>query len=105
MVNKKIRIEILIYCLYWQLYVWLAAILYTWKVSDRVGSYTFSGKKFDDFSKIFQDPNLIYMNLPPTKQNVRVESYVLGINTFICRKATQCKGSLKTSVNQTFTVH
>ena len=88
MVNKKIRIEILIYCLCWQ----LAAILYTWKVSDRMGSYTFSGKKFDDFSKIFQDPNLIYMNLPPTKQNVRVESYVLGINTFTCRKARQCKG-------------
>ena len=61
---KKIRIEILIYCLCWQ----LAAILYTWKVSDRVGSYTFSGKKFDDFSRIFPDPTLIYINLTPTKQ-------------------------------------
>ena len=49
------------------------------KISDRVGSYTFSGKKFKDFSRIFQDPTLIYMNLPSTKQNVCGESYVLGI--------------------------
>ena len=41
-----------------------------------MGSYTFSGEKFDDFSRIFQDPTLIYMNLPPSKQNVCVESYV-----------------------------
>ena len=69
-----------------------------------MGSYTFSGEKIDDFAMIFQDPTLIYMNLPPTKQNVCVESYVLGINTFTCRKARQCKGSLKTRANQTFTV-
>ena len=75
------------------------------KVSDRVGSYTFSGERFDDVSRIFQDPNLIYMNLPPTKQNVCVETYVLGINTFTRRKATECKGNLKTRANQTFTVH
>ena len=61
-----------------------------------MGSYTFSGKKFDDFSRIFHDPTLIYMNLPPTKQNVCVESYVLGINTFTRRNARQCKGSLRT---------
>ena len=55
-----------------------------------MGSYTFSGQKFDDFSRIFQDPTLIYMNLPSTKQDVCVESYVLGINTFTCRNARQC---------------
>ena len=60
-----------------------------------MGSYTFSGEKFEDFSRIFQDPTLIYMNLPPTKQNVCVESDVLGINTFTCRKARQCKGDLE----------
>ena len=32
------------------------------------------------------------MNLPPTKQNVCFESYVLRINMFTCRKARQCKG-------------
>ena len=60
-----------------------------------MGSYTFSGEKFDDFSRIFQDITLIYMNLLSTKQNVRVESYVLGINTFTCRNARQCKGDLE----------
>ena len=74
--TKKIRIEILIYCLYWQLFKWLAAILRAWKVSDWVGSYAFSGEKFEDFSRIFQDPTFIYMNLPSTKQIVCVESYV-----------------------------
>ena len=85
MMVKKIRIEIL----YWQLYIWLAAILYAWKVRDRVGSYIFSGEKFEDFSRIFQDPTLIYMNLPSTKQNVCVESYVLGINTCTYKNARQ----------------
>ena len=33
-----------------------------------MGSYTFSGEKFDDFSRIFPDPTLIYINLTPTKQ-------------------------------------
>ena len=42
------------------------------------------------------------MNLPPTKQNVCVERYVLGINKFTTRNARQCKGSLKTHANQTF---
>ena len=51
-----------------------------------MGSYTFSGEKFQDFSRIFQDPILIYMNLPSTKQNFCVESYVVGINTFTGQK-------------------
>ena len=29
-----------------------------------MGSYTFLGEKFKDFSRIFQDPTLVYMNLP-----------------------------------------
>ena len=70
-----------------------------------MGSHTFSGEMFDNFSRIFQDPTLIYMNLPPTKRNVGVESYVLGINMFTCRNVRQGKGSLKTRANQTFTVH
>ena len=74
--QKKIRIEILIYCRYWQLFKWLAAILRAWQVSDRVGSYAFSGEKFEDFSRMFQDPTFIYMKLPSTKQIVCVESYV-----------------------------
>ena len=86
---KKIKIEILLYCLYWQLYIWLAAILYACKVRDRLGSYVFSGEKFEDFSRIFQDPTLIYINLPSTKQNVCVESYVLGINTCTYKNARQ----------------
>ena len=73
-------------------------------VSDRVGSYTFSGEQFNEFSRIFLDPTLIYMNLPPTNQNVCVESYVLVINTFTCRNATQCKGSLKRRANQALVV-
>ena len=77
------------YCLYWQLYIWLAAILYACKVRDRLGSYVFSGEKFEDFSRIFQDPTLIYINLPSTKQNVCVESYVLGINTCTYKNARQ----------------
>ena len=38
------------------------------------GSYTFSGEKFDDFSRIFQDPTLIYMSLPPTKQDLLLKA-------------------------------
>ena len=55
--------------------------------SKWIQSYAFLGEKFDNFSRIFQDPTLIYMNLPSTKQNVCVESYVLCINTYICRNA------------------
>ena len=51
--------------------------------------YTFSGEKFEDFSRVSQDPTLIYMNSPSTKQNVCVESYVLGINMCTCRNARQ----------------
>ena len=29
----------------------------------------FSGEKFDGFSRIFQDPPFVYMNLSPTTQN------------------------------------
>ena len=90
-VNKeKSELKILIYCLYSQLYKWLAAILKwlaailcAWKVSDRLGSYTFSG-----FFK-FEDPPLIFMNLSSTKRNVCVESYVLGINKCTCRNDRQ----------------
>ena len=46
-----------------------------------MGSYTFSGEKFDDFSRIFQDPTLICMNLPPTKQNVCVEKAMFWVST------------------------
>ena len=88
-IKKKIRIEILIYCLYCQLNKRLEAILSALKVSDKVGSYTFSGKIFEDFVRIFQEPTLIYMNLASTTQNVCVESYVLGINTCTCRNARQ----------------
>ena len=100
---KKIRIEILTYCLYWQLYIWLAAILYACKVRDRLGSYIFSGEKFEDFSRIFQDPTLIYINLPSTNQNVCVESYVLDINTWHTK--TPDNESLKARANLTFIVH
>ena len=91
MVNKKSRIEILIYCLCWQLCIWFTEILYAWKVSGRpkVGSHTFLGEKLEDFSRIFQDSTLIYMNLLPTKQNVCAKSYVLGVNMFTCRNARQ----------------
>ena len=74
--NKKSELKFSYIASYWQLYIWLTAILCAWKVSDRVGSYTFSGEKFLDFSRIFQDPTLIYMymNLPSTKQNVCIYS-------------------------------
>ena len=49
----------------------------------------FSGEKFEDFSRIFQDPTLIYMHLPSTKQNVCVESDILGINTCTYKNARQ----------------
>ena len=39
-----------------------------------MGSHTFSGEKLEDFSRIFQDSTLIYMNLLPTKQNVCVST-------------------------------
>ena len=68
-------------------------------MSDRAGSYTFSGEKFDDFSKIFQDFTLIYMNLPPTKQNVCVESYVLGMNSTRVHAETPDSESLKKRAN------
>ena len=54
-----------------------------------MGSYAFSGEKFEDFARIFQEPTLIDMNLPSTKQNVCVESYVMGINMCTCRNARQ----------------
>ena len=41
-----------------------------------MGSFTFSGEKFEDFSRIFQDPTLSYLNLASTKQNVSIETYV-----------------------------
>ena len=44
---------------------------------------------FIHFSRIFQDPTLIYMNLPSTKQNVCVETYFWGINMCTCRNARQ----------------
>ena len=62
-------------------------------MSDRVGSYTFSGEKIDDFCRIFQEPTLIYMNWPPTKQNVCVESYVLGVNSSHAEKPGNARGA------------
>ena len=58
------------------------------------GLYAFSHQRFKDFSRTFQDPTLnfqglLYTNLATTKQNVWVESYVLGINTCTYRNARQ----------------
>ena len=64
-----------------------------------MGSYTFSGEMLEDFSRIFLVPTLIYMNLPSTKQNVCIVSYVLGINTCTYRNDRQREWECKRDIH------